>query len=676
MSLILNISMEDSSLSCPCQRYRQGGGDHHHVSNTSTTTATSTSTKVKMNHEKKNPNANTTFCKKCTHALLYNAIEKHKSALALRQQKRQECDETLRHLRSTASSVAAATSSLSRDRGGGGHTTDGHYGVIQGPKSAHQIILKYQHRIEELTRDIEVKRQACARKSVALASCAMMQSNRSKAIEEHRQLVCDLRSQLDALHHIVMIGQDSHGHENKEEEEEEEGKMTNGVKRAAKKVMSLGGCGEGGGMNIGPVGLEGTMEYYISLVQKRRFQLALEAFEMHRMDVGSEYNQLSFDDLLQQERHPESGEGDRDGNDDDGSSLGGIKKNQNETQTQTHTTATTMESKRFQRLVQQRVPSGIGKIGGLLMPHRGPLHFDGVLPHNILVSSLRMIASLTCLLARCLSIELPHPIVLCPIAQRGGGRGEDWRWIRDQTADIMDSSCGLTSCNEKNDKDHPCSHLDSGITLMKHVDDLVVMNNPTSELTPHDKSVTHDKERNRAPVVSSSSHASNMMMRQYPPGTSVKQSTSASSLMSLVGSSSKLISHSARKAFDKMTGHHHQQQRNHNAKSNVNIATVAMDGDAVALRVKFASCAIIYESIPGVNVSNTRYELRPPSTTADRKTREKAEEQFSIALQLLQNDIIALSIKAGVPISMLWPAEAMCLNLHSLKLFLSQALEA
>jgi hypothetical protein len=43
-----------------------------------------------------------------------------------------------------------------------------------------------------------------------------------------------------------------------------------------------------------------------------------------------------------------------------------------------------------------------------------------------------------------------------------------------------------------------------------------------------------------------------------------------------------------------------------------------------------------------------------------------AEERFAIGLQLLQNDIVALCIRAGVDVSQLWPAESVLLNLHSL----------
>jgi len=44
-------------------------------------------------------------------------------------------------------------------------------------------------------------------------------------------------------------------------------------------------------------------------------------------------------------------------------------------------------------------------------------------------------------------------------------------------------------------------------------------------------------------------------------------------------------------------------------------------------------------------------------------------DEFAIGLQLLQNNVIALCIRAGVPVSQLWPAEALLLNLHELLVF-------
>ena len=45
------------------------------------------------------------------------------------------------------------------------------------------------------------------------------------------------------------------------------------------------------------------------------------------------------------------------------------------------------------------------------------------------------------------------------------------------------------------------------------------------------------------------------------------------------------------------------------------------------------------------------------------------QDEFAIALQLLQNHVMNLCIRAGVKVSKLWPAEAMLLNLHELALF-------
>ena len=66
-------------------------------------------------------------------------------------------------------------------------------------------------------------------------------------------------------------------------------------------------------------------------------------------------------------------------------------------------------------------PSGVGKISGLPLPHAGiPLY--GVLPRPILISALRLVASLTAELSRVLHINLPHPFLLherdtgCPSA--------------------------------------------------------------------------------------------------------------------------------------------------------------------------------------------------------------------------------------------------------------------
>jgi hypothetical protein len=44
-------------------------------------------------------------------------------------------------------------------------------------------------------------------------------------------------------------------------------------------------------------------------------------------------------------------------------------------------------------------------------------------------------------------------------------------------------------------------------------------------------------------------------------------------------------------------------------------------------------------------------------------------DHFAIALQLLQNNVICLCIRAGVPVTNLWPAQAVLLNLQALQEF-------
>ena len=63
----------------------------------------------------------------------------------------------------------------------------------------------------------------------------------------------------------------------------------------------------------------------------------------------------------------------------------------------------------------------------------------------------------------------------------------------------------------------------------------------------------------------------------------------------------------------------------------------------------------------GASSSNSQNQL-----FSNREDFHSAEERFSIGVQLLQNDVIALCFRAGVDVSKLWPAESVLLNLHAL----------
>ena len=105
----------------------------------------------------------------------------------------------------------------------------------------------------------------------------------------------------------------------------------------------------------------------------------------------------------------------------------------------------------------------------------------------------------------------------------------------------------------------------------------------------------------------------------------------------------------AKTALARATGH--VAERSTEPVSNPSLDTAATQ---VSTRIYHATAAVIAED---QSSSSSKYAL-----TAEAMN----QEDFAIALQLLQNDVSVLCIRAGVPISKLWPGEAMLLNLHAL----------
>ena len=595
------MSQSSKSTICPCQTLLQSSPQ---------TTSSSTG-----------------YCSSCIHTLLATKIAKHHAALAKRNAKRQECAAELNRLRSHGPQHSQQEGELQ-----------------QYQASPRQRIETYQDQIRTLSSNIDELRAECGRKSVSLASFSLVQSNRAAELDAKRRMVLQLRSHLDLLRSSVLIGDNDGGDpgdENLIESERVDGNDDGDtVTDEPKHLLRTDG------------NLSSTIQRYVGQVKRRRFQLVLETFEMHRMDVGHEHKSLSMKDLLV-------------GIDGD-SNLNERERKSNNEQKKLQP-----QEARFLKLVQQRIPSGIGKIGGLPLPHRGPSVYNKLLPMNVLTSSIRLIASLTNLLARCLSIELPHPIVLCPMTNSNigstSGRGrysirDEQLWVRDQTSDIVES-IGETTRKEE----------EEGLTLMKDLERLGNENENEEdqeddydcETISQDDIVADEGRNNFISAMNGKDHGHKSTL-----GMSAMSTTS---LRSFVGSSSNLLS----RAFDKMKGHHHTQNAhdlNEKAASPA-LPSVPMDQDSVSIRLKYATHAIIYESNSRKNGNVAKYELKPPSSNIDLDKQRQEEEHFTIGLQLLQNDIIALSIQAGVPVQMLWPAEAMLLNLNSLKLYASDMLK-
>ena len=332
----------------------------------------------------------------------------------------------------------------------------------------------------------------------------------------------------------------------------------------------------------------------------------------------------------------------------------------------------------MKKRIRDKVPSGIGKVGGLPLPHAGQSLY-GVLPSNVLTSSLRLVANLTNVLARCLGIILPHPILLRPLITASD-------WICNEEEGLLDNQTGdiITSVSSQKLQENKID--DIRITTMRHYENLGE--------SLEDGASIEENDVDSSTLKPSSPHPSSIP---------VATSSSTGSLLSLVGSSSNMLSRSARRALDVMKGHQqiHRQPIDNNERE---LSFPSMDDSSIRNRLRHSSYAIICESTTHTPSSNknaishdpqnsttnknkaglyVQYELRSynnnsvvsagqtisTNSNRDRDEQNRQEEHFTIGLQLLQNNVMALSLKAGVPIQALWPADAMLLNLHSLKLF-------
>ena len=229
---------------------------------------------------------------------------------------------------------------------------------------------------------------------------------------------------------------------------------------------------------------------------------------------------------------------------------------------------------------RQRNARGIGKIGGLPLPHAGP-ELYGPLPQRELQSALRLVAGLTLTLARCLGVLLPHPILLQPHGPQG---------------DIIES--------------------------VSAVDE------------PKKETSTEEAIDKNAAII------------QKPP-----VATTASSIISLMETST--WGRSARTALQRATGTKTGPILSHQPVLEKQVVVPpSMDSTAVSQRLLHAKAAVLAETAK----SSERFALVPSAHG----------EEFAIGLQLLQNDVVALCIRVGVPVSELWPAGAVLLNLQAL----------
>ncbi|CAB9508647.1 expressed unknown protein [Seminavis robusta] len=275
-----------------------------------------------------------------------------------------------------------------------------------------------------------------------------------------------------------------------------------------------------------------------------RFQWALKAFAMHRLVVRPE-DMISTNDTEDRRRR---------------SQMDGTKK-----------------------------ARGIGKIGGLPLPHAGP-ELYGVLPPQELQSALRLVASISSTVARCLGIILPHPVLL-QVASSSQQQGGD---------DIIHSAV------------------------------LTKRTTATTQTQGH-PSVGEDHD--------TTSEAALLAILD----TSLEDTNSAAA------NGSRNISTETGKRQSTTT-----EERN-----KTSAAQPSMDSTLVAQRLRHATAAVLAEASTPCSKSS-QYTLAADNMNQD---------EFAIALQFLQNNVMSLCIRAGVTVEKLWPAEAVLLNLYALQMF-------
>ena len=388
---------------------------------------------------------------------------------------------------------------------------------------------------------------------------------------------------------------------------------------------------EVGGMTVIGGGLKDALVSGTQQIQTLRFHFACKVFDMHRLDVGEKYTKQS------------------------GATKDDEAKKANESAT------------------------GVGKIGGLPLPHAGPALY-GVIPPLVLASSLRLVASLTQLVARCLGVVLPHPILVCfRECSRCGG-------MYDFGADVIDVSVS-DECDDE-------------------VDEEFLDDSENHKLCTSCREGTSD----------SNAAAAKATQQTNEPSTSTSTlAQKRSYLLKFVGSSARKAIAITSSATTRAITHMHQSTASIDsatssgstimARSSMNNAAQqpaspvsnAMSKESIAKRISHASFAYLRENH---DKSATEYVLNPPrwnetkndasidsrnqsssnkpettksdpthTSTSIFATREEfhvAEERFATGMQLLQNDVVALCFRAGVDVSTLWPAESVLLNLYSL----------
>ena len=431
-------------------------------------------------------------------------------------------------------------------------------------------------------------------------------------------------------------------------------------------------------------GLNNTLFYQKERIRKLRFQLILRLFKMFDLQIGEESEKL----IVQLEKEENIQHTETKFPNEDGSKKINLKQKQNKSnydaklssKSISTTTATTDQFK-----AQRKNPKGYGKIAGLRLPHAGLMYYALFRPVMI-TSALRHVASLTCSIAQCLKIDLPHPVLLRPCITLQHD-------IIDQSEQVISDGNNRHKNNDVTNSNYPeysttndhftpsyNSHDNTAkaaaSTIIKKIIPEGLSNISRVWSRPRQSSHTYNNSSSFRQL--SKAMRSNIAAKEPAINIDNTKTTSTTTIDDEV-----LIS-----VIDDRHKHHHS-----NPDQYVAHASYAILLESCNANKKFVNeYALIYQSSHpdtaankhGSNIDQDKnHQLQPqqqkhshafPQKNQNHKHHD-AENHFNIGIQLLQNDVIALCIHAGVSVEKLWPAEAILLNLHSLLVYCQQQMK-
>jgi hypothetical protein len=513
--------------------------------------------------------------------------------------------------------------------------------IIPDPNQINEQVLQLKHTLHELRSQSNELAVRLTAKTIENDDREANMVTQSAKVQLARERLDQMRTCL--LDDYVAGVVSSSNTKEYDDEEEEEGTTTPSTR--------------GGGLRDALI--SGTKE-----IQTLRFQFACQVFNMHRLDVGEQYTTTTITE--------------------DGGEV-----------------ATTT------KIGNNEGASGVGKILGLPLPHAGPVLY-GVIPAVVLASSLRLVALLTQLVARCLGVILPHPILVCFKECHKCGS------IYDFGCDVVDISSNYHSGCDDDDIDdddneylggrgiEDTDHREHWCNACLNYNEGISKDVPITPTTRPGPSLSQENNTRRSSILAIMGTSARKVATLTTTAISLTSSVTSRAITHMQQSTSTAV------PYSKNDSHQSYQPSKLNTSSSMNIInndtqftkksyeSVSMSPLSISRRIQHTSFAYIRESH---DASATEYVLNPPrygndsstvaadsssddpnivvlggntntsmmkKTFTNRDEFHVAEERFAVGLQLLQNDIVALCIRAGVDVSHLWPAESVLLNLHSL----------